>query len=180
MYLDSIIVDEVSITSTSGILDYTFDAGAEGWLYGGEVPPFDQPVISVPAGKLDLSPNGSTNCFSYVYSPDVSIEDGKVYSVQCEMSSSVSNPDDAVQFRLRVNQKGSWQAWDRVVNSTMGQAPSDTTTQSYPVIFDPNVTGAGDNQAVFSFDIMSFNFDDDTSSWLYLESLILEEMTISP
>ena len=121
----------------------------------------------------------SRNCFSYWVSPGNSIEDAKVYRARFEMKSSVTNPDDAVQFRLRVNQLGSWQAWDRGVNSNMGQAPS-TVSKTYDVIFDPNVTDTTDNAAIFSFDIMSFDAGDDVSSWLYLESAILEEITISP
>ncbi len=180
LYLDALIVDEVSITSTSIILDFTFDAGAEGWQYGGAVPPFDQPIISAPAGKLCLSPNGSTYCFAYLYSPDVAVDDAKLYRAHFEIGSSVTNADDAVQFRLRVNQKGSWQAWDRLVNSNMGQGPSSTGITPYNVIFQPNVAGGDDAYAVFSFDIMSFDARDDTNSWLYLDSLALQELTRSP
>ena len=180
LFLDELSVIETGIASTSDILEYTFDSGGEGWQYAGSIPPFDQPIISVPAGKIGLSPNGSTNCFSYLYSPDATIQDGKIYGVMFEMSSSVTNADNAVQFRLRVNQKGSWQAWDRIVNSNMGQAPSNTGTKSYNVILDPDVTGSGDNLAVFSFDIMSFDAGDDPSSWLFLESVALDEITLSP
>ncbi|MCD6385331.1 hypothetical protein J7M23_06095, partial [Candidatus Sumerlaeota bacterium] len=89
-------------------------------------------------------------------------------------------PDDVVQFRLRVNQKGSWQGWNRVVNSYNQQSPSASEWKTYDVIFSPNVTGTSDNLAVFSFDIMSFDPNDDVASWLFIESVQLDEISISP
>jgi len=96
------------------------------------------------------------------------------------MSSNVTNPDDAVQLRLRVNQKASWQAWDRVVNSHNQQAPASTDWKTYDVIFNPNVTGSTDNFGALSFDIMSFDSNDDANSWLYLENALVEEVMITP
>ena len=96
------------------------------------------------------------------------------------MKSSVTDADDAVQFRLRVNQKGSWQAWDRTVNSNYQQGPSDNEEKIYAVIFNPNVMDIDDGAAVFAFDIMSFDPTDDVTSWLYLQSITLEEVIITP
>ncbi|MCD6386676.1 hypothetical protein J7M23_12995 [Candidatus Sumerlaeota bacterium] len=138
------------------------------------------PTTTSGGSYLGLSPNGSTNCFSYWFSPDVSIEDGRLYRARFETRSSVRNPDDAVQFRLRVNQKGSWQGWNRVVNSYNQQAPSASEWKTYDVFFNPNVTDTSDNLAVFSFDILSFSPADATTSWLFLESLRLEQVTITP
>ena len=88
-------------------------------------------------------------------------------------------PDSAVQFRLRVNQRGSWTAWERVVNSNLGNAPSSGNPRDYYLYFDPRVTGAGDDVVIFSFDILSFDANDDTSSWLLLDELMVEEGTFS-
>jgi len=180
LFLEKMVVEEATITTTTNVLLYDFAVGSSGWQFAGTVSPYDVPVTSSSGGHLGLSAGGSTNCFSYWYSPDVSIEDGKVYRARFEASSSVTNPDDAVQFRLRVNQKGSWQGWDRVVNSFNQQSPSATEWKTYDVIFNPNVTGTSDNLPVLSFDILSFDPADATTSWLYLEKVIMEEISISP
>jgi len=62
------------------------------------------------------------------------------------------------------------------VNSNLSQAPSVASTKTYNVFFDPTVTGTDDNLAVLSFDILSFAPEDDTSSWIYLENVVLEEI----
>ncbi|MCD6386428.1 hypothetical protein J7M23_11720 [Candidatus Sumerlaeota bacterium] len=180
LYLEEVRIQEATITNTTQVLSYNFRSGTDGWQFAGAVSPYDEPITSTTGGHLGLSADGSTNCFSYWYSPDISIEDGKIYRAQFEMSSDVTDPDSAVQFRLRVNQKGSWQGWNRVVNSYNQQAPSASEWKTYDVIFNPNVTDTSDNFAVFSFDILSFDPGDDTNSWLYLESVLLSEVTISP
>lgn len=180
LYLEEMIMEEVSVTSTTELLRYEFDSGAEGWQFAGEISPYDEPLSSDAGGHLALSPGGSVNCFSFWYSPDVAIQNGKTYLAQFELTSSVANEDDAVQFRTRINQKGSWQGWSRVVNSYNQQAPSDSIAKTYDVFFDVNVTGVTDNIATLSFDIMSFDPADNTNSVLYLESVILSQITISP
>ncbi|MCD6385843.1 hypothetical protein J7M23_08715, partial [Candidatus Sumerlaeota bacterium] len=180
VYLEELAVDKVELTTDSQVLSYEFTTGSEGWGFQGQVPPFDEPTTTSTGGHLGLNPEGSLNCFSYWFSPDTSIEDEQVYRALFTVSSSVTNADDAVQFRLRINQSGSWQEWERVVNSYNLQAPSATDWKTYDVIFDPNVTGTSDNIAVFSFDIMSFDQFDDENSWLYLENMSLEKVSVSP
>jgi hypothetical protein len=181
LYLEEVVVD--TITITLGDLKYirNFFSAVWGWQFAGQIPAYDVPLSS--PRSIEMCPNGSTNCFSYWYSPDIAIDDNKVYLAAFAINSSVTDPDDAVQFRLRVNQKGSWQGWERVVSSNMGQAPSQSVTKSYFAFFDPGVTSATsaiDNQAVLSFDITSFDPADDTNSWLYLESVEIHEITLNP
>lgn len=180
LYLEELVVDGVSYANETVVASYDFATDSEGWQFAGAISPYDTPASSVIPDYIGLSPNGFTNCFSYWYSPDVGFEDGKIYRARFEMSSNVANPDDAVQFRLRVNQKGSWQGWNRVINSYNQQAPSASEPKTYDVIFNPNVTGSTDNLAVISFDILSFDPADDTSSWLYLDSVRLEEISLLP
>jgi len=180
LYLEELTVDECNVSTSTELMRYEFTGGSEGWQFAGAVSPYDEPITSSTGGHLGLSADGSTNCFSYWYSPDISIEDAKIYRARFEMSSDMTEPDDVVQFRLRVNQKGSWQGWNRVVNSYNQQSPSATEWKTYDVIFNPNVTGTSDNLAVLSFDILSFDPGDTTTSWLFLESLRLEEITITP
>jgi hypothetical protein len=106
--------------------------------------------------------------------------DGTTYHAEFTMASTCTDPNLSVQTRLRVNQKGSWQSWDRVVNSNNQQGPSAVEDTTYGVVFAPRITGTDDNHIVASMDQMSFSWDDDTSSWLQLKTFTLEEIEISP
>ena len=175
-----VAVEEVTASTNAEVLRYDFDSGEQGWIFMGSIPPYDEALSDVAGGMLSLNPDGSANAFSYWQSPDVAITDGTLYRARFEVGSSCTNADDAVQFRVRVNQKGSWQAWDRGVNSNNAQAPSAATTNPYDVIFNPNVTGSSDGLAIFSFDILSFDYFDDTTSWINLDTFTLEQITSSP
>lgn len=160
----------------SPLIHYTFELNEEGWQFANEIPPFDMPMVTTLVGKIGLSPGGSTYCFSYWFSPEVLIENGKLYRSSWTVGSNVSNPDTAVQFRLRINQKGAWSAWNRVVNSNFSQAPDAENHKTYHIFFRPEVSGTQDNTVIFSFDILSFDNGDDVNSWLYLDELIVDEV----
>ncbi|MCD6385012.1 hypothetical protein J7M23_04465, partial [Candidatus Sumerlaeota bacterium] len=162
------------------VAHYDFETTQQGWVFHGQVPGFDVPDSSYESGALGLSPNGSTNCFSYWESPEIQIEDGKWYRSLWMLGSSVSDPDLVPQFRLRVNQKVSWTSWMKVVNSYNQMAPSNTQYKQYELHFDPIVQGNGDEMVVLSFDILSFDPGDDTTSWLYLDEVTVEELTSIP
>jgi len=117
----------------------------------------------------------SINAFSFWHSPDVGIEDGTLYCSKWQVGSNCSTSDEAIQFRLRINQKGSWRAWDTTVNSNLGHGPTLGDPKTYPLYFEPIVTGTEDEVVVFSFDIMNFDPGDDANCWLFLDSLIVEE-----
>ena len=161
-------------------MDYESLSLSQEWAFAGEIPPYDEPITSVDGGHLGLCPDGSTYCFSYWLSPEVPIQDGTVYRSRWEVGSSSTESDMSVQFRLRTNQTGTWAAWDRVVNSNLGQAPSMSETKFYDILFDSHVTGTTDENILFSFDILSFDPEDDVTSWLYLQSVVVQEITISP
>ena len=180
LYLDELILEETQVLSQSEILSYNFDTGSEGWVFVGDISPYDGALSFTEAGEIAMSPDGSTNCFSFWKSPDVSIEDGKYYRLSFTVKSTAVDPDETVQFRLRCNQKGSWQAWNRIVNSNLGNAPGAGAPQDYQLFFNPGVTDTEDNMAVFSFDLMSFDWLDDVDSWLSLDNLVMEEITLSP
>jgi hypothetical protein len=180
LYLEELIVDTFTISAVAQVLLHDFSGTYDGWDFAGAIASYDQPAVGYDSDRFRLSPSGSENCFSYLYSPDVTIQDNTVYRAQFEVGSSVTEPDDAVQIRCRVNQKGSWQAWDRVVNSNNQQGPYNVATKVYDVYFTPDVTGSGDNLAVIAFDIMSFSGVDDVNSWIYLESFTLDELTLTP
>lgn len=170
--------DSVPITVPALLDYYTFTSTAEGWQFAGQISPYDVPNTTAGSGRIGLSPAGSTNCFSYWYSPDVQIQSGKVYRSRWTVNSNAGR-DGAVSFRLRVNQKGSWRGWETIINSNLGHAPSGSA-KNYDLYFNPTVNGTADDDALFSFDIMSFDPADDATSWLYLEELRVEEVTVTP
>ncbi len=179
-FLNQMIVEEVYVTPGSKVLNYDFVSGTDAWVFQGTVGGFDSPASITMFGKIGLNPEGSANAFSYWYSPDVAIQNGKVYRVKWEIESSVDFPDKAVQFRLRHNQRGSWSAWSRNVNSFLSNAPSIDNPKMYNVYLDPLVAGTGDDALLLSFDMLSFDANDDVYSSLYLNSVAMDEVTITP
>ncbi len=103
------------------------------------------------------------------------MQNGKLYRSRWRVGSSASHPDTTVQFGLRINQKGVWTAWGRVVTSNLANAPASGTSREYFIFFNPVVTGTYDDVVVFSFDIRSFAPEDDVNSWVYLEELMVDE-----
>jgi hypothetical protein len=180
IYLESVEVYELIAVATSEIERYNFDSGSEGWTFIDGIGTLDSAISDVESSHLGMSADGSTNCFSYWVSPDIGIVDGTLYAACFEVSSSVSNPDDDVSFRLRANQMGSWQAWNRTLNSNLQSSPSDTDWKTYFLVVDPDVTDDTDNKINLSWDIISFDPSDDTNSWLYLESVSLLEINVTP
>ncbi len=176
IYLEELTLDEILIGTGAQVVYYSFDTGSDGWTFQGNVPPFASAISSVESSRLGLSPNGSDYCFSYWFSPDIELEEGKIYRALFEMTSSIEDEDKAVQFRLRVNQKGSWQSWDHIINSFNRQGPCSKGMKTYQLFFMPEITGETDSGFVLSTDIVSFSSDDDVNSWLYFENIRLEEI----
>ena len=157
------------------VSEFTFDSGPDGWTFAGQVPPFDTPNSLAIPGYIGLNPGGSTNCFSYWYSPDVIIKDRTLYRTAWTVQSTAAEQADTVQFRMRVNQKGAWCAWDMIINSNLSHTPSFSSPKTYELFFKPSVTSSADSLASFSFDILSFDWNDDANSSLFLDSFLLEE-----
>jgi hypothetical protein len=181
IYLEELSVDQVSCTSYTRVVTYEFDGGtSDSWAFAGLIDPYDIPLTHSSNGHIGLSPDSSTNCFSYWSSPDITVNDDTLYVATFNLSSSVIDSDNALQFRLRINQKGSWQSWDRVINSNGNISPTILDWKDYEVFFNPAVMNTLDEKVILSFDILSFNNEDDTDSWLFLESLALNSVTVEP
>ncbi len=174
-----VITGDVSL-QTLPLPHYTFDSGTDGWTFTGGILGFTIPSSTVSGGHIGLTAAGSNNCFGYWTSPYVTISNGKNYRSRWLVSSSTTDPNQTVQFRLRLNQPGTWAAWERVINSNLGMAPSSSSHKLYNLLFDPVVTGSSDDKVNFSFDILSFDPMDDENSWIYLEEFLLEEVTVTP
>lgn len=173
-----VVPGNVSVSVLTPPYTFSFDTDNEDWTFAGKISDYDTPLSQYTAGSIGLSPNNSSNCFSFWYSPNVMIAQGKTYRARWSVKSSVSNPDLAPEFRLRANQTGNWSAWIRDVNSNLDAAPSSTNPRQYDLIIIPSMDTATDNLQ-FSFDILGFNTGDDLTSWLYLDTLSIQEVTIS-
>ncbi len=177
--LDELEVEEVTMTPGATVAEFDFATDSDGWTFTGTIPPFDTAITSVEPGHIGISANGSTNCFGYWESPGVTIEDGNYYRTRFTVGTSVTDPDNAIQCRLRTTQQGSFHSWSRTVNSNLQNSPSATQSRTYSVVSSPVVVGSSDNTFTLTYDIASFDSSDDTTSWLYLENAIIEEVTIS-
>ena len=180
IYLEEASVDSVASSELLTLEIYDFSYGDDGWQETTSIPGFNSALSSSDTGQLGLCPNGATNVFGYWFSPDIAVQDGKVYKARFNIRSSVTDPDDTLQIRARAFQKTSWQAWDRGINSFNQQAPSSTTTGAYDVYITPNVTSLDDAYCGFGFDLMSFDPSDDVNSWIYLDSFEFYEVSITP
>lgn len=153
------------------LASYDFTDSDDSWQFAGEISPFDTPLTTWQGVHLGLNTQGSTNCFSFFSSPEVQIENWKLYRARWAVGSSVTDPDLAVQLFLRINQRSDWAAWDRIVNSFLMNDPSVGNNKVYDVFFNPKVTRTADNKVLFSFDFLNLDWNDDSNSWLYLEEL---------
>jgi rhodanese-related sulfurtransferase len=179
-YLDELTIEEVVPFISDDHTLYDFSNGVSGWTFKGTIGQFTTPSSSTDNDRLGLSPCGSANCFSYWESPDIQIEADTVYRAIFEVESSTTAADDSVQFRVRANQKGAWSEWERIVNSYCNNAPCSCNSKEYDLVLDPVVTDTEDNDIVLAFDILSFDLNDDTDSWLYVYKVDFEEIYLVP
>lgn len=163
---------------TSPPLCFDFDTGMQGWNFAGRVASFNEPNSKWEIGQLGLSPAGSVNCFSYLGSPEIILEKDKVYRASWQVSSTVNVADDAVDFRLRANQLGNWRYWATNVISLNDAAPT-TQTKTYDLIILPEMESTTDS-IVLSFDLVGFDPANDLQSWLYLDQVSMDEVSIAP
>lgn len=179
LFLEQVILDEVpSITAIpDGLPHYTFASGADCWQFKGKIELFDEPNTSASDGRLGLNPGGSTNCFSYWYSPGINVDGGKLYRARCTVSSSQTDPDRVPAFRLRAYQQETALSSITYVDSNQRVAPTFSNPVDYDVYISPLPTGLSETLEL-SFDILSFNPQDDADAWVYLEEVILDEVSI--
>jgi len=179
--LEEFRLEEFDFAIVENVVTYDFVSDSEGWVFHGAVPPFDTPTTLVSPGTIAMNPGGSSNAFSYWESPDITVENDIVYRLSAEVESTVIDSDQAVQFRIRANQKGTWSAWGTIINSFLGFAPSYGGPHTYDFFSKPLVTGSSDDdKIIINFDIMSFNPDDDVHSWIMLNKLSLDEIYTGP
>ncbi|MCX7765705.1 MAG: hypothetical protein N2246_03245 [Candidatus Sumerlaeia bacterium] len=159
--------------------NFTFTNDSEGWWFAGAIPPFSMPSAIFEAGHVGLSPQGATNCFSYWSSPQLQVEQGKIYRTRWRIESDATNPDITLDFRLRCNQLSNWRFWDTGVYSYNLSAPSAGNPRVYDCIIFPQMQTPTDIIQL-SFDILSFDPLNALNSWIYLDEVSIDEVTITP
>jgi predicted outer membrane repeat protein len=167
--------------ATSPPVIFDFDRGTDGWGFLGSIFGFNRSLMKWETAHIGLSPNGSTKCFSYWFSPEIIVQKDNLYHVRWEVTSSVSNTDEVPDFRLRANELSNWRFWSTGVVSLNDAAPT-TQPKTYDMIAVPETASSTDT-LVLSFDLASFDQTNDFTSWLYLEKVSVDALTtqtISP
>jgi hypothetical protein len=178
MFLDEVVVQQVGWSNPLLVNNWTFDSGAEGWEFQGAIPGFDTAGYASDCGMLTLNPLGSSNCFSYWKSPDITVEQGKVYECVFLMKGSEISSTDTVGLRMRVNQLSNWLAWETSVPSG-SYSPVAGYLKLYRLLFAPRMTTPTDTIQI-AFDILSFDPNANCNSSLYLHHAELKSWDVSP
>ncbi len=153
---------------------WSFDTDPEGWQFGGGVCKNGKVLdYSSGDGHLGLTAGGDVNVFGYWYSPMITIDTHKEYRARFLVSTDQQDTDQVPEFRLRINQGTRNAVWTMGVNSFEGVSPFKGHPKSYDVFFKPRGT-AIDTDISLSLDLLSFNYEDDATSWLYLEEASID------
>ncbi len=167
-------------TPVSPPYTFNFDTGADGWIFSGTIIPFDSGAQTSSGGHLGLSPSGSSYCFGFWNSPEISVHNGVTYKAEFSLASSLSTGELVPQCRLRANQvNGYGSATREVISGGDGGGAPLNTPRTYDLLFTPLFSGA-EGIVTLSFDILNFDPSDDGNAWIYLESVTIEEVSVSP
>jgi len=159
---------------------FNFDTGADGWVFSGKIGPFDPPAQTSAGGHLGLSPAGLSFCFGFWDSPEIQVQNGVTYRAAFSLTSSLSTGELVPACRLRVNQRNFYGSTARyIISGGDGGGAPITTPRSYNVLFTP-LLSTNDGAVTLSFDICNFGPFDDANAWIYLESVTIEEVSVSP
>ena len=183
LYLDEVRIDAVSVTPIVPAVihaHYSFENYTEGWEFQWKIGDFNEPLPVVLPGQIGLSPNGSPYCFSYWLSPEIEVEKDRVYLVSWQVSSSTTDPDRVVDFRLRCNQTSNLRAWDTGTYFSTGAAyPAGGVPRTYELIILPQMSTESDSVRL-AFDIMSLDRANELNSYIFLEEVTIQEYLIQP
>jgi hypothetical protein len=139
-------------------------------------------------GKVAVKPfiyasnltTGSSCCFGYWGSPEIGVRNGVTYKATFSVASSLSTGESVPECRLRFYQvNGYGSATREIISGGDGGGAPTTTPRSYDLLFTP-LLSAAEGTVTLSFDILNFDPNDDANAWLYLESVTVEEVSVSP
>lgn len=177
-------IGDIFLSPTSNLLppgtDFTFDQGTEGWVPKSIDAFYDRPAFSSENGSLALSPYASANCFGYWESPRIGFITGKDYRVRFTLRGSLENPEKLPTVRLRVNCTNSQTVGQLNINSSgQGETSPGLSPVTYDVCFTSPPSAAEDG-IFLTFDVVNIGVMDDSLAWIYLDSVEIEAVKITP
>ncbi len=181
---ETVNVGDVFLVPESSLLpagtDFYFDEGPDGWQFYSIPDTFDEPQTTSTDGHLGLSAGGHINCFGFWESPRIAFVIGKTYRARFTLRSDQTDPICVPTARLRINAGNSQTIATLMVNSLGdGEASPTTTPSTYDVVFSPPISSASCG-ITLSFDLANIGSEDNPDAWLYLESVTLEAVAVTP
>lgn len=166
------------------IQKWDFTDGDQGWLPNDPISGFDQPQTEIKDGAIGISANGSNNCFGFWTSPAVPMDTDKKYKARYFLYTDETESDNVPLIRLRANISPSFgRSWYTTVESQNG-ASLTPSVKEYPMYIIPNLPSipakgkAIPDSLVFSYDLLSFNPNDNSNAWIYCDSVVVEEVDV--
>lgn len=181
VYLNEVSMEEVNIIPVEAPLHtFNFASDTQGWKYAGKIEPYIEPMKREPPPGLGLSPAGSSNSYSYWLSPDIIVQKDKIYRARFRVSTSVSDPVEALDFNLRCLQPANHRSWiTGTYFSNYSVYPIHNTPRDFDLIIFPQLASPTD-KIQLAFDLLSFDNLKDTHSLIYLHEVELQEIQILP
>ncbi len=180
LYLEEVSISEMQVQSiplSPYHFEYTFATGDDGWQYEAPEKFFDVPTTTTVGGHLGLNPNGSSKSFGFFYSPPVPVEGNTLYRGTFTLTSSHTAPDLVPAFRLRANHLQTQQTFSLSVNSYGQISPTVGLPGEYEFYIEPAATGLTESLEL-SFDLTNFDPEDDPHTWVYLEEVSIDEISV--
>jgi len=185
LLLDSVVVDIIALNAlgTPTVLKtWSFDADAEGWQHGSALV-FTEPVSDACGDALWLIAQDNTNTFGFWSGPpeEVQVEADRLYRVQFDVSSDLTDRDVVPCLRLRVHSEDFQSGIVKVISSVTGAEMSPTLEgRTYDLYFYPpqSLVGTDADSIIVAFDILNFDPSDAATGALMLNSVLVESLDV--
>ena len=160
--------------------DFYFDEGPEGWVFTSFPETYDVPEKTDKNGHLGLSAGGQTHCFGYWESPFIAFQSGKTYRATFILTSDQDSPENVPTARIRINSGNNQRIAFLSINST-GDGDSSPTKEPLAchLVFTPPVSASSQGFTI-NFDLANIGTGDNANAWIYLESVELEAVYVTP
>jgi hypothetical protein len=173
--------DAADVSVASAAHHYTFDTGAEGWVFSGEIPPFTQLNTGVYFGALHLASLNNTNSFGYWHSPAGDIAMGAtptLYRATWSVHSDQTNPSLVPDLRLRLYTSNfQITAGKECPSAGSGDNSPTQSGRTYSVYFWSSNSAVATNLQC-AFDLLNFSPDDAANGTLSLDDVNLETVNL--
>jgi len=185
LLLDSVVVDITALNAlgiTEVLKAWTFETDTEGWQHG-SASVFTAPVSDNFGDALWLTAQDNTNTFGFWSSPseEVQIEANKLYCVQFDVSSDVTESEAVPCLRLGVHSEDFQAGVMKVISSVTGAEMSPTLAgRTYDLYFYPpqSLVGTDADSIIVAFDMLNFDPSDAATGALMLNSVLVESLDV--